>query len=62
VLTNPLGTTLAAGSFTASAVKMLAPQGEPLSPVMTQRSLSVKFSTVEVALDRLKAASAAADA
>ena len=56
---DPLGSTLAAAEFTASAVKMLAPQGAPLSPLMTGRSLSVKFTIVEVPLPDLKAAARA---
>lgn len=59
VVSDPVGSALAAGSFTVAAAKMLAPQGEPLSTLMTQRSLSVDFSTVEVGLDALKAAAAA---
>ena len=58
-VSDPLGSTLAAGEFTAAAVKMLAPQGAPLSPLMTGRSLSVKFSIVEVPLPDLKAAARA---
>lgn len=44
----------------ASLGRMLAPVAEPLSPVMTERSLSVELDLVEVPLDDLKRAARAA--
>lgn len=52
--TDPTGSVVAAQEFTTSAAKMLAPQGDPLSPIWNNRSLSVTFSVVEVPLDDLK--------
>ena len=47
---------------TASSVsRMLAPATEPLSPVMTGRSLSVRFSTIRIPLDDLRLAAKRAD-
>ncbi|MFW0796666.1 wax ester/triacylglycerol synthase domain-containing protein [Gordonia sp. CPCC 205515] len=57
--TNPIGSVTAAGTFTVSAARMLAPQGEPLSPVMTGRSLSVEFTIATAPLADLKAAAQA---
>lgn len=51
---DPTGTVVAAQEFTTSAAKMLAPQGDPLSPIWLNRSLSVTFSIVEVPLADLK--------
>lgn len=53
---DPTGSLVAAQEFATSAAKMLAPQGDPLSPVMTGRSLSVAFSIVELPVPDLKAA------
>lgn len=53
---DPTGSVVSAQEFTTSAAKMLAPQGDPLSPIWTNRSLSVTFSIVEVPLEELKAA------
>lgn len=58
--TDPIATALDAQQFGASAARMLAPQGEPLSDLMTDRSLSVAFSIVEAPLADLKAAARAA--
>jgi WS/DGAT/MGAT family acyltransferase len=58
---HPLGSTLAAAEFATAAVKMLAPQGAPLSPLMIGRSLSVRFTIVEGTLAELKDAAKAAD-
>jgi diacylglycerol O-acyltransferase len=46
----------------ASAARMLAPNFTPLSPVMTGRSLSVRFDVLQVPLDDMKAAARAAGA
>jgi hypothetical protein len=49
-------------SDTLSSVgRMLAPATTPLSPIMTGRSLSVRFDTITVPLPELKAASKKAD-
>ena len=44
-----------------SVGRLLAPATQPLSPVMADRSLSVRFSTLVRPLDDLKAAAKAAD-
>src|SRR3954452_15642916 len=44
-----------------SVSRMLAPATTPLSPIMKGRSLSVRFDTITVPLDELKAASKKAD-
>ena len=45
----------------ASVGRMVAPATEPMSPVMTGRSLSVRFATLVRPLDDLRAAAKAAD-
>ncbi|WP_238534763.1 wax ester/triacylglycerol synthase domain-containing protein [Gordonia polyisoprenivorans] len=55
-VTNPVGVTRQAVDTAASTIRMLAPQGRPLSTLMSDRSLSVDFSVVEVPLDALKSA------
>ena len=54
----PLGS---CGATLASVGRMLAPATEPLSPIMTGRSLSVHFDTITVPLAELKAAAKRAD-
>lgn len=61
-ITDPIGSTVTAGTFTVSAARMLAPQGAPLSTLMTGRSLSVEFSVVETRLSDLQATAAATGA
>jgi diacylglycerol O-acyltransferase len=45
-----------------SMARMLAPAFEPLSPLTTGRSLSVRFDTITLPVSELKAAAATADA
>jgi diacylglycerol O-acyltransferase / wax synthase len=56
VLTDPLGTYEAAGELLASVGRIMAPVSKPLSPVMSQRSLSTHLDTISLPLDRAKAA------
>jgi WS/DGAT/MGAT family acyltransferase len=53
---RPAGTVRAAAEGAASLARLLAPAFEPLSPIMTERSLSVRFDTIAVSLPDLKAA------
>src|SRR4051812_28877332 len=55
------GTTRQLRDTLASVGRMLAPVTKPLSPIMTGRSLSVRFDTITVPLDDLKAAGRKAD-
>lgn len=55
-VTDPVGTTMSAGKIGLSAASMLAPQGKPLSDLMTDRSLSVNFALIDVSLADLKRA------
>ncbi|MEZ5114805.1 MAG: wax ester/triacylglycerol synthase family O-acyltransferase [Candidatus Nanopelagicales bacterium] len=55
-VSDPVGTAGAATAFAASAGRLLAPAGTPLSPVMTGRSLSVRLDLLEYSLDDLKRA------
>lgn len=59
IATDPFGAASAAGTFTVSAARMLAPQGAPLSPLLTGRSLTVEFTTATASLAALKAAARA---
>ncbi|MGV9713881.1 wax ester/triacylglycerol synthase domain-containing protein [Gordonia sp. NPDC003424] len=60
--TAPVASVTAAGAFTVSAARMLAPQGPPLSKLMTGRSLAVSFTTTMVSLAALRDAATALDA
>ncbi|HRW38155.1 MAG: DUF1298 domain-containing protein [Acidimicrobiales bacterium] len=53
---DPLGTARRLGETAASVARLAAPANVPLSPVMTQRSLSVHFDTVSLPLGDAKAA------
>jgi WS/DGAT/MGAT family acyltransferase len=55
------GTVRSLGETAASDGRMLAPATHPLSPVMTGRSLSVRFDTISVPLADMKAAAKRAD-
>ena len=55
-LTDPVGEAHKAADTVASATRLLAPQSEPLSPIMTDRSLSQHFETLTVNLVEAKAA------
>lgn len=58
---DPLAVARGVGDAAASVARMVAPASEPLSPVMTGRSLSVHFETLTFPLDGLKAAAKKAD-
>ena len=58
---DPLAVVRGVGDTAASMARMLAPATEPLSPLMTDRSLSVHFETLTFPLDGLKAAARKAD-
>lgn len=59
-VTDPGGSLLNTQEFVASAGRVLAPAPEPLSPVMTERSLREWFAELSFDLSDLKAASKAA--
>jgi WS/DGAT/MGAT family acyltransferase len=59
--TRPLATLRAIADSTASAARMLRPVTEPLSPIMTGRSLSVRLDTITASLPAMKAASKRVD-
>ena len=52
----PSGAAEDVGATVASAARMLRPASTPLSPVMTRRSLSMRFDTLTVPLAETKAA------
>lgn len=54
---DPLGAGIDVLSTAGSVVRMVAPAGEPLSPLMVDRSLSVRFDTLQVPLGAMKKAS-----
>jgi diacylglycerol O-acyltransferase / wax synthase len=56
-VTDPVGTGTSLLRTAESAARMLGPALEPLSPLMTHRSLSQRFDTLQLDLPRLKAAS-----
>lgn len=53
---DPVGVGVRVGETVGSAARLLAPASEPLSPLMTRRSLSVQFHTLTVPLAEMKAA------
>ena len=55
-LSDPGGTASEATAFAASAARLLAPAGTPMSALMAGRSLSVRLAILEAPLDRLKEA------
>lgn len=57
VLRDPVGASAGAVRGAASAARLLRPVSSPLSPLMTGRSLSVRFDTMTASLPALKAAS-----
>ncbi len=61
LLADPAGVARRAAGTAASIGRMMAPATQPLSPVMTGRSLSVRFSTAVHPLDDLRRAAKAAD-
>lgn len=58
---KPLDVARGALEGAASLARLLAPAFEPLSPIMRDRSLSVRFGTVAVSLSDMKAAAKKAD-
>lgn len=58
---RPVDVAKAAADGAASLARLLAPAFEPLSPVMRDRSLSVRLDTVAVSLPDMKAAAKKAD-
>jgi WS/DGAT/MGAT family acyltransferase len=61
LLRDPAGAARRALDTAGSVGRLVAPATEPLSPVMTGRSLSVRFSTLVRPLDDLRRAAKAAD-
>jgi len=57
---DPIGTARRLGETASSIVRLAAPANVPLSPIMTGRSLSVRFDTVTLPLAKAKAAAKAA--
>ncbi|HYF47508.1 MAG TPA: wax ester/triacylglycerol synthase domain-containing protein, partial [Acidimicrobiales bacterium] len=53
---DPVGVGMKVTDTVSSAARLLAPATEPLSPLMTKRSLSVQFHTLTVPLADMKAA------
>ena len=58
---DAVGTVQRLGETLSSIARMLAPATKPMSPIMTNRSLSVRFDTISVPLDEMKAAAKKAD-
>ena len=58
-VTDPTGTIRRAAETAGSIGRVVAPANDPLSPLMTGRSLSVHFDTVTVSLSEAKAAARA---
>jgi diacylglycerol O-acyltransferase len=54
---DPLGIGMDVLTTAGSVARMVSPAGEPLSPLMTDRSLSVRFDTLQVPIGPLKRAS-----
>ena len=61
VLRNPAGAMREAMHTATSVGRLLAPATAPLSPVMTDRSLRIRFDTLTRPLDELRRAAKAAD-
>jgi WS/DGAT/MGAT family acyltransferase len=61
LVADPAGAARRALETASSVGRLVAPATEPLSPLMTGRSLSVRFSTVVRPLDDLRRAAKAAD-
>ncbi|MGZ4784143.1 MAG: wax ester/triacylglycerol synthase family O-acyltransferase [Acidimicrobiales bacterium] len=54
---DPVGAGIDVLSTAGSVARMVSPAGEPLSPLMVDRSLSVRFDTLQVPLGSMKKAS-----
>jgi diacylglycerol O-acyltransferase len=61
VVSDPAGTARSVGDLLASAGRVMAPAFQPLSPLMANRSLSVRFDTITAPLSETKAAAKVAD-
>jgi diacylglycerol O-acyltransferase len=61
LVTNPIASAQAAAEAISSLGRLLRPVGEPLSPIMRGRSLSVRFDKLEFSVDALRAASKRVD-
>jgi WS/DGAT/MGAT family acyltransferase len=61
LLRDPSGVARRAAETAGSIGRLLAPATSPLSPLMGDRSLSVRFTTLELPLDDLRRAAKAAD-
>lgn len=59
-VTDPVGTFAAGSELAASVSRVLRPASHPMSPLMTGRSLSMRFDTITIPLDAAKAAARAA--
>jgi WS/DGAT/MGAT family acyltransferase len=55
-ITDPVGAAKRLSETASSVAKLAAPAVDPLSPVMTKRSLSVHFDTISLSLTEAKAA------
>ncbi len=60
-MADPFAVVRGVGDTAVSMARMMAPATEPLSPVMTRRSLSVHFETLTFPLAAMKAAAKKAD-
>src|SRR5260221_98694 len=61
VVTDPLGSARSVADLVASAGRVMAPVFQPMSPLMANRSMSVRFDTITAPLSETKAAAKAAD-
>lgn len=61
-VSDPVGTARRVRETVESVARLAAPATAPLSPLMTERSLSVRFDTIEVPMDDAKRAAKAAGA
>ncbi len=61
-VSDPRATVGRAGETVGSVGRLFAPATEPMSPLMTDRSLSIRFDRITVPLDGVKAAAKAAGA
>ncbi len=57
LVTDPVGVGVNAIDTAASLLRLLSPSTAPMSPIMTRRSLSMRFDELDLPVDSLKAAS-----
>jgi diacylglycerol O-acyltransferase len=55
-MADPVGVAVGVGETVSSAARLLQPATEPLSPLLTRRSLSVQFHTLTVPMAEMKSA------